>query len=199
LFVYFQRIPGIIPGWQARDGAAGFFDATNLYRDSFRGGRSMAVYSFESVLVRPDGVGTWTYLNIPPDVSAALGSKGQVRVKGTVNACPYRSTVLPMGDGSHYLVVGKEIRDHIHAQQGDTVLVTLELDLEERRVVLPEDFEAAFANHPQARAEFDKLSYSHQKEYGDWIQGARKAETRLRRIETMLESLPAGKNLRQIS
>ena len=87
----------------------------------------MPDYSFEAVLIRPEGVGTWTYLNIPREISSAFGSKGQVRVKGMVDRCPFRSTALPTGDGSHYLVVGKDIRDQIKKVAGDSVKVTLEL------------------------------------------------------------------------
>jgi hypothetical protein len=103
----------------------------------------MPEYSFEAVLIRPEGVGTWTYLNIPRDISSTFGSKGQVKVKGTINGHPFRSTVVPKGDGSHLLVVGKEIRDQIKKAVGDSVKVTLEPDLEDRQVVIPKDLQQA--------------------------------------------------------
>lgn len=159
----------------------------------------MASKAFEAVLHRPEGVGTWTYLNIPREISSTFGAKGQVRVKGTVNGHPFRSTALPSGDGGHYLVVGKEIRDQINAHQGDNVQVTLELDLEERRVDVPEDLQQALAANPQAQLAFEKMSYSHQKEYVDWIQDAKKAETRQSRIEKAISTILAGKNIRQTS
>ena len=49
----------------------------------------MGGYSFEAVLVKPEGVGTWTFLGIPIEVSAMFGSKGQVKVKGTINGYPF--------------------------------------------------------------------------------------------------------------
>ena len=104
-------------------------------------------------------------------------------MKGTINGLAFRNTALPMGDGTHYLVVGKEIRDQIHATQGDIVSVFLELDLEERQVLIPDDLAKALDDNPQVKSTFEKLSYSHQKEYVDWIQGAKKAETRQSRIE----------------
>jgi hypothetical protein len=70
----------------------------------------LADYSFEAELIRPEGVGTWTYLNIPREIASMFGSQRQVKVKGTIEGYPFRSTALPMGDGSHYLVVGKDIR-----------------------------------------------------------------------------------------
>jgi hypothetical protein len=111
----------------------------------------MPGYSFEAILIRPEGVGTWTYLNIPMDISTTFGSKGQVRVRGTINGYPFRTTALPMGDGTHYLVVGKSIRDQVQAIQGDTIKVILELDPEEQQVVIPEDMRQAFINQPLAK------------------------------------------------
>ena len=157
----------------------------------------MGGYSFEAVLVKPEGVGTWTFLGIPIEVSAMFGSKGQVKVKGTINGYPFRSTALPMGDGSHYLVVGKDIRDHIAVAQGDLVKVVLELDSEVRRITVPDDFLRAMDGQPQARQIFDRLSYSHQKEYVNWILSAKQTETRQRRVDKAIVMLSQGKNLRE--
>jgi hypothetical protein len=156
----------------------------------------MTIHSFTSMLVRPPGVGTWTYLSIPLELSASFGSKGQVKVKGTINGVSFRSTALPKGDGSHYLVVAKKIRDQIGATQGDSVIVQLELDAEERRVDIPEDIKQALDSHPQAQSFFSSLSYSQQKIYLDWIMSARQAQTRQRRIKKALLLLSQGKKQR---
>jgi hypothetical protein len=156
----------------------------------------MPDFSFESVLIRPEGVGTWTYLNIPRDVSSTFGSKGQVKVKGKVDGCPFRSTALPMGDGSHYLVVGKDLRDQIKKLAGDSVKVTLELDLEERQTVIPDDLRMALEYQPEAMIGFEKLSHSQQKLYVDWILSAKQETTRRNRIEKTLSLLAQGKKLR---
>jgi hypothetical protein len=156
----------------------------------------MASYSFEAILIKPEGVGTWTYLNIPRDVSESFGSKGQVKVRGTINGYPFRGTAMPRGDDTHFLVVKKGIRDQIQATQGNTVLVTLELDPEDRQMVIPENLAWVFASQPLAKDAFERLSYSHQKEYVDWIQSAKKEETRQRRTEKALELLFRGAKLR---
>jgi hypothetical protein len=156
----------------------------------------MTIHAFESLLVRPEGVGTWTYLSIPLEISTTFNSRGQVRVKGTINGYPFHNTALPMGDGSHYLVVGKSIRDQIGASQGDSVKVMLELDLEERQVDIPEDLLQALDNLPQARDGFNQLAYSQKKIYVDWILSARQEATRQRRVEKALALLSQGKKLR---
>ena len=101
-----------------------------------------------------------------------------------------------MGDGSHYLVVGKDIRDQIGASQGDTGKVMLEVDLDERQVDVPEDLLQALTSSPQAEAGYNKLSYSQKKLYVDWILGARQAQTRQRRIEKAILLLSQGKKMR---
>jgi len=156
----------------------------------------MANHPFESLLIKPEGVGTWTYLNIPPAISATFGSKGQVKVKGTINGYPFRSTALPKGDGSHYLVIGKSFRNQIRATQGEMVKVMLELDVEERQVDVPQDLAQAFERLPPAKYAFNQLTYSHKKEYINWILSAKKAETRQRWIEKAVMLLSQGKKFR---
>jgi len=152
----------------------------------------MASYNFAATLKRPDGVGTWTYLDIPVYVSASFGVKGQVKVKGMVNGQPFRSSALPHGDGTHYLVVGKSIRDAAGVAQGDRVQVTLELDLEDREVGIPGDLGQALAANLEAKLAFDALSYSHKKQYIDWIESAKREITRQGRITKAIEMLPLG-------
>jgi hypothetical protein len=156
----------------------------------------MAGFTFEAVLIRPEGVGTWTFLNIPEELSSTFGSKGQVKVKGTINGYPFRSTALPMGDGTHYLVVAKDIRGHIAVSPGDTVRVTMELDPEQRVVEIPDDLLEALLSQPEAKERFEKMPYSHQKEYVSWIVSAKRVETRQRRIEQAIARIFQGNKLR---
>jgi hypothetical protein len=156
----------------------------------------MASYSFEAVLVRPEGVGTWTYFKIPPYISETFDTNGQVKVMGTINGYPFRSTALPMGAGTHYLVVGKSMRDQVKVTQGDIVQVMLELDKEERQVVIPKDLEQALVSQLFAKLAFEKLSYSHKKEHVNWILSTKQEKTRQIRIEKALNLLAQGKNPR---
>src|SRR5512135_555731 len=118
--------------------------------------RCMAGFQFEALLIRPEGVGTWTFLNIPAQVSSTFGSKGQVRVKGTINGYPFQSTALPMGDGTHYLVVAKDIREHIAVSPGDTVKVAMQLDPGKRVVQIPDDLLQALLSQPEVKERFEK-------------------------------------------
>jgi hypothetical protein len=154
---------------------------------------NMEVYSFEAQLKRPEGIGTWTYFDLPAGVAAGLNARNRVRVKGTINGVSFRNSTLPHGDGSHYVVVKKEIREAAGVTQGDLVRITLEVDLDQRTLTLPDDLRSFLEDDVEMKAAFIKLSYSHQKEYVDWIVGARQAATRQKRIEKISEMLRAGK------
>jgi hypothetical protein len=149
----------------------------------------MTKSNFSAVLKRPEGVGTWTYLSIPARVSKAFGTRGRVRVRGTIDGHAFQSSAMPDGDGSHFLVVNKTIRDAIGANQGSTVRVLMERDTVERKVEVPADFKKALAANAAAHQEFSAYPYSHQKELVDWIRAAKRAETRQRRITKALASL----------
>lgn len=159
----------------------------------------MGASTFEAVLKRPAGVGIWTILTIPLEVSSTFGTKAQVKVKGTINDYPFRSTALPTGDGTHYLVVSKAIRDHIQANQGDTVKVGLEIDTEVRKAEIPEELRQALTHHPEDAKAFERMTFSHQTEWINWIMSAKQTQTRLRRIEKALTLISQGKNRRDLS
>ena len=143
----------------------------------------MAKREFRAKLARFEGIGTWTYVKIPFDVEKHFGKGGQVKVKGTVNGADFRSSLMPDGDGQHFLVVPKSIRDRAKVKVGDRVTVVVESDAGPRFIEAPPDLAKALGKNKTAKAVWDEFAYSHKKAYVDWIVAAKKAETRVRRIE----------------
>lgn len=117
----------------------------------------MSMYEFIARLERPEGVGTWTFFNVPFNVEDSFGKKGQVKVKGTINKFPYRSSVMPHGDGTHYMVINQTIRQAIGVSSGDKVTVTMKIDDEPRTVTVPEDFQRVLDEDHTAKAKFEDL------------------------------------------
>ena len=72
----------------------------------------------------------------------------------------------------------------------------VETDLEERVVEVPPELAAELKKDKAAAAFFDKLSYTHKREYVTWINEAKKAETRQTRILKTIEMLKQGKQTR---
>jgi Bacteriocin-protection, YdeI or OmpD-Associated/Domain of unknown function (DUF1905) len=131
------------------------------------------------------------FVEVPPEVVADFGKKGQVRVKVTLDGQPFRLALAPYG-GKHLMVVRKEVREAIGKSGGDTIHIIMEVDTEPRIVDVPHDLVQALGSEADANTFFDKLSYSHRKEYVEWINEAKKAETRTRRIEKAVQMMKAG-------
>lgn len=132
------------------------------------------------------------FVIIPFDVEKELGSK-RPKVKATFDGVSYRGTLVRMGMPEHILLVRKDVRSKIGKGPGDTVEVTIGADTEPRVVKAPPDLMSRFEQNPQARALFDELSYTSRREYVAWIEGAKKPDTRERRLAKTIEGLLEGK------
>ena len=135
----------------------------------------------------------WTQLDIPFDVLQAFGSKAMVPVRGTLNDFPFRNSLKPNGDGTHYMHVNKALLAGAGVQVGAMVTVVMDLDKTPRTVTVPDDLRSALAKAPSLENIFDQLAYSHRKEFVDWIEQARRPETRTTRVAKTLELLAARK------
>ncbi|MBX2899908.1 MAG: DUF1905 domain-containing protein [Cyclobacteriaceae bacterium] len=148
---------------------------------------------FKAILENPERKQDVAYISIPFDVEKEFGSKGMVKVKATFDGHPYRGVISNMGTGCHILIARKDVRQAIGKKVGDTVQITLEKDLDERVVELPEDLQRTLSKNKKAHAFFDTLSYTNRKEYAVWIASAKREETRTRRLNEIIPRLLAGR------
>lgn len=93
----------------------------------------------------------------------------------------------------HILGITQEIRKQLGKTFGDEVSVSLIEDKEERIVELADDIILLFNENHKAKELFNKMSYTHKKEYIRWIEGAKKQETRENRKSKMIRMILDGK------
>jgi len=129
--------------------------------------------------------------NNSPATGKEFGTKGHVPIKATFNGVPYTGSLVKYRDPLHMLGVSKTIREQIGKGPGDTIEVIVWRDEEVRTVEVPAQFENLLKKEGLLPV-FEKLSYTHRKEYCRWITDAKKEETRLKRLGKAIEMLKKG-------
>lgn len=127
------------------------------------------------------------------DEQVAIVGEGAKRfpVVATINGHALRLSVARMR-GEFLVGLSKANREAAGVQTGDTVQLTLELDAGPREVEVPTALAVALGGDPEARRAFDGLAFTHRKEFARWIQEAKRADTRDRRVSQALQMLREG-------
>jgi hypothetical protein len=144
---------------------------------------------FDAVL-EDAGRGGGRRVAVPFDVKAEFG-EARPPVRGTVNGVEFRSRLAVYG-GATYLGLRAEIREAAGLDVGDPVHVVLERDDAAREVELPPALAQALDADPDAKTAFGALSFTHRREYAEWVGEAKRDDTRQRRVAQTLEKLRGG-------
>jgi uncharacterized protein YdeI (YjbR/CyaY-like superfamily) len=89
--------------------------------------------------------------------------------------------------------ISAAMRSRANVSRGDRITVAISADKKERTVEVPRDLARALS--AAERRVFDGLAYTHRKEYVAWIEGAKRPETRARRIEQARKKLHPRKEV----
>ena len=133
--------------------------------------------------------------DVPLEVAAALSDAKRPPVTVTVNGHEFRTRLAVYG-GQPMVGVTRANRAAAGIDVGDAFDVLLALDTAPRDVDVPPDLAEALAAEPSSATAFDRLSFTHRREYVQWITEAKRPETRARRVAGTLDRLQEGKPLR---
>ena len=136
--------------------------------------------------------GSWTRMQIPFDAAAAFGSRGRVAVCGTLNGFAFRTSILPNGDGTHHMMLNKALLAGAEASAGERVAVVMERDVASREVATPSDLATALGKSREAKEVWAAKTPTFRAEYVAWVDEAKSAGTRARRVGTTVERVARG-------
>ena len=145
---------------------------------------------FEAVLEAADS-GPGCGIRLPFDPRVEFG-KARAPVRVTVDDFePFRTTVAVYG-GVGWVGLRKDQQAAMAVGPGDRVTVQVERDDEPRTVEVPQELAAALSTAPEAKSVFDGLSYTHRREYCQWVGEAKREDTRARRAAKAVDMLAEG-------
>jgi hypothetical protein len=151
----------------------------------------MRTFTFEALIRKHPSLNA-AFIEFPYNVEKEFGKKGQVKVFATFDGIDYRGSLVKMEYNCHWIGITQEIRKKTGKNPGDLIQVTIREDDEPRSVELPDDLNEKLHENPDALSIYNKLSYSHKKEYVRWITEAKKAETRESRLQKTIAMLQKG-------
>jgi len=152
----------------------------------------MDKYEFDAIIEAPENT-PGAFVRFPYDPMTCFGKKNLIPIECTFNGIPYRGSIANMGTGPCIGVL-KAIREKLGKGPGDRVHVVVWQDTAARQVHAPPDLAAALKENPIAAAAWEKLSFSHKREYVDAVLDAKKEETRRARILKTIDVLVPKKS-----
>lgn len=146
-------------------------------------------FEFRTTLAERGPTGIWPHLFLSPGASAWLGKRGMVNLIVNVNGVSFRRTAKPDGNGGHFILFNADMRERSGVDPGDRVRVALEVDRAPRTVEPPKELERALRDDIAASKAYRAMPPSHRKAYVEFIEEAKRPETRVRRVQQALRMM----------
>jgi len=148
--------------------------------------------SFQAPLVHMESNLGWVIAHVPFDVRKAWGAGGRPKVRGEINGFPFRTSLFPTREGTHFILVNKRMQRGAKVAAGIKAKFRIEPDTEARIVTVPAEMKRIFAEERSLARWYEKLSYSMRKWIVDWVTQPKSANARQRRAEQISEQMMAA-------
>jgi hypothetical protein len=140
--------------------------------------------------LRPDGTSLqWTILTVSFDPAKVWPKRKGLRVRGTINGFPFRTSLFRARDGGYFLLVNRKMQKEGGVRQGHIADVVLEPDLEERPAATPPELERFLRQDRRLRKWFEQLSEYMRKWIGEQVAQPKSPQARKARAEMMAERM----------
>jgi uncharacterized protein YdeI (YjbR/CyaY-like superfamily) len=144
---------------------------------------------FRGVL-QPDGTALkWVIVKVPFDPAKAWSTRNRMRVKGTINGFPFRTSLFGSKKDGHVLLVNKQMQKGAKVSVGGLAEIVLEPDLAEREVIVPAELAKLLKQDRALKKFYEQLSESARRDVGRFVLAPKDAEGRTKRAEQLVERM----------
>ncbi len=151
------------------------------------------IISFDAIIIKGMDKMSGNYIEFPFDVKNIFGKTGRIKVKCWFEEVEYRGSLVKMGTECHIVGIKKEILKQINKKEGDIIKVRIIEDSEERTIETHPLLQEYLECSSSSKAVYDKLSYTHKKEYNQYLNEAKKQETIDKRIMQIIKMIEEKK------
>jgi hypothetical protein len=151
--------------------------------------KESGIISFEGILEKRDKIGGGHFIRVPSAVTKFFGTKGRVRVLGTMNGAQVDRALIPDGDGGHEIIVGTEVRKKTKAVEGKKVVVEIYRNPNPDDIDIPEELTEAINMEPEAIRKFGKMTPGMKRNMAYWVNSGKLPETRAKRAVEILRRI----------
>lgn len=148
-------------------------------------------YEYETILIKGTQLGV--FAEFPFESAKEFGTRKAVRVKATFDGKMFRMSLLPHGNGTHWLYLKKEIRDAIGKTEGDSVHIFVEKDENLPEIIVPEYLQWLLENDAGMKKRFEKLPYSAKKFWTNYIDEPKSDDGKVSRVNHFFDFLTGRK------
>ena len=148
----------------------------------------------EYVIEKFPGKGGWTYIKLEVILNKEYSKGGWTKIRGKIdNEIIEGYKIAPMGQGISMLPLKADLRKKLNKGEGDKVFARLEYDLS--TYMVPDEIMECLEHFPEARKFFLSMTESNQRYFVDWIAEAKNDETKVNRINKVIDRLLEGKRM----
>ena len=144
-------------------------------------------YEYDTVLIKGPQLGI--FAEFPFESAKVFGTRKAIRVKATFDGKMYRMSLLPHGNGTHWLHLKKDIRDAIGKTEGDSVHIVVEKDESPPEIKVPEYLQWLLEDDPNMMKAFKRLPYSAKRFWVAFIEEPKSEDGKVTRINRFFEFL----------
>jgi hypothetical protein len=153
-------------------------------------------YEYETILIKGTQLGV--FAEFPFESAKEFGTRKAIRIKATFDGKMYHMSLLPHGNGTHWLHLKKDICNAIGKTEGDTVHIIVEKDENPPEIIIPDYLQWLLENDVDLKKRFEKLPYSAKKFWTAYLNEPKTDDGKVSRVNHFFDFLTGKKKSNQM-